>query len=709
MRTLYCSLPVKRELSRNLLPLFLLKRRVERHVAGGEVDVLDHLARLAGAVFAVHAAIFPFDRKRAGVTGGVQSADDFLEVDTSPAGRAKIPAAARVAEVEMTRQNAAAAIERNDGVFHMDVVHPVGKLADELDGVDSLPNQVAGIEVEAELLAVADGIERPASGEQVECDLSRMHLQRESHAAFAEDIEDWIPALGKLLEPIDDHRLRHGRERVEQMPDARTGKAIDDRDAEFLRGAGSVLHLFGGALIDTGGFAVAPNPRRENRLVPLINEVAYRLPDKVVADGVTLQVVPIEQVAFAGDVLAIGQGFVHLKVVAPTGEFQTLIAEVARLLGKLFERQIGPLSSKESDRSCHGRSPKLGVREMLRLCYTFGMRLICIAIGVALALATLASAAGRVELEIVTERGVQITAPQEWLQRLANAGITNVRLRGGRPGDEPRIESIGSEDRPVYLVTGLLLGRDEIVLPGGRFNARQTDKLRDYLDRVAADGPEAITAAKGRFDLTEKQFTETFDELSKVIKWETKGQTLAQLIDKARQATRLEWTIDPAASKSLRAAPPVADEAKGSTLGSGMAMLLRPAGLELRPTKPRGGEVELRIVVADPKAESWPVGWKLKKSPHETVPAMFQSINVEVEGYTLAEAIDAIAPRIKLPIRWDHITLAKNEIDPATIEVKLPRTRTYYKRILDLLLSQGRLKGELRVDEAGKVFYWVSR
>jgi hypothetical protein len=337
------------------------------------------------------------------------------------------------------------------------------------------------------------------------------------------------------------------------------------------------------------------------------------------------------------------------------------------------------------------------------------MRLVCIAIGFLLTLATLANAAGRVELEIVTERGVQITAPQEWLQRLAVAGITNVRLRGGRPGDEPRIESIGSDDRPVYRVTGLLLGRDEIVLPGGRFNARQTDKLRDYLDRLAADGPEAITAQKGRFDLTEKQFTDTFDELSRQITWETKEQTLADLIDQAGQATKLAWKVDPSASKMLREAKPAAEDAKGTTLGTGMAMLLRPAGLELRPTKPRGKEVELQIVVADPEAESWPVGWKLKKSPHETVPAMFQSINVEVDGYTLAEAIDAIAPRIKLPIRWDHATLAKNEIDPATIEVKLPRTRTYYKRILDLLLSQGRLKGELRVDEAGKVFYWVSR
>jgi hypothetical protein len=40
-----------------------------------------------------------------------------------------------------------------------------------------------------------------------------------------------------------------------------------------------------------------------------------------------------------------------------------LVAEVARLFGKLFERQIGPLSGKESDWSCHGRGQDSGVGE----------------------------------------------------------------------------------------------------------------------------------------------------------------------------------------------------------------------------------------------------------------------------------------------------------------------------------------------------------
>ena len=83
-------------------------------------------------------------------------------------------------------------------------------------------------------------------------------------------------------------------------------------------------------------------------------------------------------------------------------------------------------------------------------------------------------------------------------------------------------------------------------------------------------------------------------------------------------------------------------------------------------------------------------------------------LNVEIEGYTLQEAIDAIAPRLKLPIFWDHAAFAEHKIDPATIQVHVPRTRTFYKRILDRVLAQARL-AELRVDEAGTAFLWISK
>src|SRR5690606_6829178 len=63
---------------RTRLLLFLVERRVEGALAGGEVEPLDELGCLAGAVLAVHAAVFPLDRQGPLVVDLVEGADDLL-------------------------------------------------------------------------------------------------------------------------------------------------------------------------------------------------------------------------------------------------------------------------------------------------------------------------------------------------------------------------------------------------------------------------------------------------------------------------------------------------------------------------------------------------------------------------------------------------------------------------------------------------------
>src|SRR5437762_1199711 len=85
--------------------LLLLEGRVEGLRRGGEVHLLDEGCRLGRAVRAIHAAIFPFHRERALVADAVERADDCLELHAAPAQRAEVPAAPRVAEVEMRAQD----------------------------------------------------------------------------------------------------------------------------------------------------------------------------------------------------------------------------------------------------------------------------------------------------------------------------------------------------------------------------------------------------------------------------------------------------------------------------------------------------------------------------------------------------------------------------------------------------------------------------
>ena len=332
-------------------------------------------------------------------------------------------------------------------------------------------------------------------------------------------------------------------------------------------------------------------------------------------------------------------------------------------------------------------------------------------------------AAPPIDLELATEQGVQITAPQEWLQLLAGIGIEQVRIRGVQAGDEPGVESRGTPQRPSYHVVGIIAARDQLRLPGGTFTRGERAKLKDYFDRLAADGAESLTAPRGRFGLTEKELTTAFADLSQSVSFDTKGQQPRAVLDRLHPTLGLKFAFDPEAERTLRDAVPIGDELKGITTGTGLAMMLRNYGLVLQPEKPRGEPIVYRIVVLGGDAihqttlgrtgksdsKYWPIGWEPEKAPGAMAPSMMESLNAEIDGYTLEEALAAIGPRLKVPLFLDHAALAANHIEPAKVQVKLARARMSYKRLLDRVLAQARLGSSLRVDESGRPFLWVTR
>jgi hypothetical protein len=334
-----------------------------------------------------------------------------------------------------------------------------------------------------------------------------------------------------------------------------------------------------------------------------------------------------------------------------------------------------------------------------------------------------AAAAPPVELELVTERGVQITAPQEWLQLLTRAGIGNVRIRGAARGEEPSVANRGTAERPRYLVVGILTAREQLRLVGGTFGRGDMGRLKDYFDRLAAEGDERLTAPRGRYGLTEQEMSAVFADLARPIHFATKGLPPRAVLEKVESKFMLRFDIDAEAGRILGSAAPIVDEVKGLTAGTGLAVLLRSYELLLVPEKPRGKPVVLgvRSVDTPTPAQStigktddttqpfWPVGWEPERRPRELAPSLFESLSAEIDGYTLDETLAAIGPRLGVPLLVDHAALGAHDIDPAAIKIRLPRTRTYYKRVLDRVLAQARLGLDVRIDEAGTAFLWVTR
>ena len=142
----------------------------------------------------------------------IQCPNDLFEVHAAAARRTKIPTAARIAKIEMAGQDARATVERHDRVFDVDVIDPVREGPQELDRINPLPQQMAGVEVETEFLATIDRRERLLGAVEIERDLGRMDFEREADAAIGEDVQDRVETLGEECVALVDHRLRTSAE-----------------------------------------------------------------------------------------------------------------------------------------------------------------------------------------------------------------------------------------------------------------------------------------------------------------------------------------------------------------------------------------------------------------------------------------------------------------------------------------------------------------
>ena len=358
-------------------------------------------------------------------------------------------------------------------------------------------------------------------------------------------------------------------------------------------------------------------------------------------------------------------------------------------------------------------------------CYTCGMKFRLI-LGAAFLLQFAVAAwaaAPAVELELVTERGVQITAPQQWLQLLAGIGIEQVRIRGMQPGDEPQLVNTGNAERASYHVVGVLTSREQLRLPGGTFSRADRVKLKDYFARLAADGADSVTAPHVRFGLTEKELSTVLADLAQPIDFETKGLASRGFVDRLQTKRSFKIAVDGQADRVIRSAAPLSDELRGVSAGAGLAIALRNCGLVMRPEKTVGQPIVYRVVPAGtdavaqptigrmsaPDMAYWPIGWDQGKPPGEIAPSLRESLNAEIDGYTLEEALRRDRPTIEAA----NVHRSRG---PQGARYRSGEDSSEAGSNADELQASDRSRAraahlgcEIRVDEAGEPFLWVTR
>jgi hypothetical protein len=330
-----------------------------------------------------------------------------------------------------------------------------------------------------------------------------------------------------------------------------------------------------------------------------------------------------------------------------------------------------------------------------------------------------AIAAGTVQLNLIGDTQSASLSFQDWSQALGKAGIRNVRIQSGVEDNKPGIVTEGSPDSPVYIVTGVITSRDEILLPGVRFRRSDVAKLAVWLKDLAENGPVAGRPMKSSLGLSGDDFSRVRKDLGTPIEFSTLNMTCRQVVQKIAGQLKFQVKLD-ADIASVLADDKVQDELTGLSCGTAIACVLRPAGYWMTPRAEAGTTVyEISKASGKPTTsniadvslatlKSWPVGWVSDKSDRDAVPALYEFHSINIQNIPAATALEAIGKRLKIPVLIDHKALAQQKIDPAKTLVSLPKSKTFYASALRRMLFQARLKCEVRYDDAGSPFLWVT-
>ncbi len=305
---------------------------------------------------------------------------------------------------------------------------------------------------------------------------------------------------------------------------------------------------------------------------------------------------------------------------------------------------------------------------------------------------------------VLSDAGGAARSAHDWAQALGKLPFASVRVRSGN--EPPSIERIGGQQPAHYQVVGRIDSHQRLELPGGRFEIHDTARLANWLREITRHaGLEPETFA---FGLNAEQLVAITEAMEVPCGAGTRGRPVKSVVRELQALIQPRISLAPSARGRIRADDRVLDELEGVTAGTALAAVLRPVGLVLVPEQ-HGATTQLVIRDSREAEEFWPIGWpRPEQRRDELVPRWMEFTEVEIRDVPLATALQTLQGRLQIPFLYDHNGMLRHRIAPDTTPASFPRKRTFYGRVVRHLLSQAHLKGELRADEAGRPFLWIS-
>ena len=313
-----------------------------------------------------------------------------------------------------------------------------------------------------------------------------------------------------------------------------------------------------------------------------------------------------------------------------------------------------------------------------------------------------------ISLEISSDAKAPMGTQQQWMQMLQKVGADRVTSRTGR-AEAPTVEETQTAATTYIQVNGFI-GSRKLFLPGGSFAINDVAGIKALLKKIRDDGATVALAEKMAFGLTSEQLVGLHDRLAKKVEFTTKGQKAGDVIKKIVKQSGLDFVYDRAARAAINGEEKVLEELNGISSGTALAAILRPLGLVLEPSRKQGKELKLQILDSRASKENWPIGWPIERTPIEAEPKLFETLPIEIRAFPLKTALDAVEKRGGVLFLYDHNTMAREGIELDQVKATLVQKKISLKVAIGKLLkhTKPKLWDEIRVDENGKTFLWIS-
>lgn len=295
---------------------------------------------------------------------------------------------------------------------------------------------------------------------------------------------------------------------------------------------------------------------------------------------------------------------------------------------------------------------------------------------------------------------------QKWLKIIQEAGADSIRLA---VDPDPRIDLSETKVGKATVITvhAAIDRRWKLQVKGNSFDLADSRALGDWIRGIRKLKSLDPDEQPGAFGLTPAQLVAVHERLGVPFEGKTRNQNVADLLRKIRARVGIPISVSDKNLEILNEKTLVPDELNGLACGTVLASIIRPLGLVFSVTNEGN-----RIVLLDSREakEHWPIGWPLQEPPSKVAPILFKQTEFSIDGFPLNEVLQAIEAKTRIPFVLDQNTMARHGIELKNVRISIDPIRTTYNQIIRKCLNQTRprLSAELRADEAGQPFFWVS-